>query len=136
MATYSVKKRKPFSLKVMGLNCGIYTDSVIVYIWGYMQQELGSKVIIIMLDEAGVGGGTKEAVTFAFQALEAVVGRPLVLQQVETRTPPIVRKVNPGKNYRELLRKSIAFGGHVQGDYLPPVKEMVLEPVSNSGATS
>lgn len=36
--------------------------------WDYMQQELSSKVRITMLDEAGVGGGAKEAVTFAFQA--------------------------------------------------------------------
>ncbi len=60
--------------------------------------------------------------------LEAIVGRPLVVpQQVETRTPTIVGKVSPGKNYRELLRKSVAFGGHIKGDYLPPVKQMVLE---------
>ena len=47
----------------------------------------------------------------------------------------IVGKVGPGKNYRKLLKKSVAFG-HVTGEYLPPVKEMFLEPVSNSGAAS
>lgn len=40
------------------------------------------------------------------------------------------------KNYRELLKESVAFGGHMTGEYLPPVKEMLLEPVSNLGATS
>ena len=57
-------------------------------------------------------------------------------QQVETWTPTIVGKVSPGKKYREVLRKSVAFDGHVPGNYLPPVKEMVLEPVSNLRATS
>lgn len=118
-------------------------------IWKYMQQELGPDVRMCMLDEAGVEGGAKEAVTFAFQAyalpnlipsltrqrsdegkyrLEAILGRPLVVpQRVETPTPTIVGKISPGKNYRELLRRSVAFGGHVKGEYLPPVKKMVLE---------
>ncbi len=43
---------------------GAYNPNV----WKYMQQELGSDVRMCMLDEAGVGGGAKEAVTFAFQA--------------------------------------------------------------------
>lgn len=56
-------------------------------------------------------------------------------QQIETR-PTIVGEVGTRKKHRELLGKSVAFCGHVQGDYLPPVEEMVLEPVSNSGAAS
>lgn len=55
--------------------------------WDYMQQELGSNVGMIMLDESEVGGKAKEATIFAFQAMDAVLGRPLVLpQRVETRT--------------------------------------------------
>jgi len=60
--------------------------------------------------------------------MDAILGRPLVVpQRVETWTPTIVGKVSPGKNFRELMKKSVAFGGHVEGEYLPPVKEMVLE---------
>lgn len=98
-------------------------------IWKYMQEQLRPDgVRFTMLDEAGVGGGAKEAVTFAFQGMEAILGRPLVVpQRVETDTLTVVGKVSPGRNYRELLRKSVAFGGHIPGEYLPEVREMVLE---------
>ncbi|KAA6414819.1 MAG: anhydro-N-acetylmuramic acid kinase [Lasallia pustulata] len=66
-----------------------------------------------MLDEAGVGGGAKEAVTFAFQALEAVVGRPLVVSQgVETRTPTIAGNVSPKELPRALKRKCCVRWAH------------------------
>jgi len=56
-----------------------------------MQEQLGSKVRSTMLDESGIGGEAKEAVTFAFQVVDAVLGRPLEFSQgVETRTPSIV----------------------------------------------
>ena len=97
-------------------------------IWNYMQEQLGSNVRITMLDESGVSGEAKEAITFTFQAMDAVLGRPLVVpQRVETRTSTTVGKVSPGKNYSELMKTSVAFGGHVKGEYLPPVKEMGLE---------
>ncbi|KAF8250487.1 UPF0075 domain protein [Wilcoxina mikolae CBS 423.85] len=98
-------------------------------IWKYMEEQFKDEgVRFTMLDEAGVHGGAKEAITFAFQGMEAILGRPLVVpQQVETQTPTIVGKVSPGKNYRELLKKSVAFGGAVEGEYLPAVREMVLE---------
>ena len=35
-------------------------------IWDYMQQELGSNVRMIMLDESDVGEEAKEATIFAF----------------------------------------------------------------------
>ncbi|KAI5799450.1 UPF0075 domain protein [Pyronema domesticum] len=98
-------------------------------IWKYMQEQFAPDgVRITMLDEAGVHGGAKEAITFAFQGMDAVLGRPLMIpQQVETRTPVMPGKISPGKNYRELIAKAVAFGGHIEGTYLPPVREMVLE---------
>jgi 1,6-anhydro-N-acetylmuramate kinase len=102
-------------------------------IWKYMEEQFKPDgVRFTMLDEAGVQGGAKEAITFAFQGLEAIVGRPLVVpQQVETDTPVIPGKVSPGKNYRELMKKSVAFGGAVEGTYLPAVREMVLDSVAD-----
>ncbi|KAF6230436.1 hypothetical protein HO133_004779 [Letharia lupina] len=96
--------------------------------WDYVQQELGPNVRMTMLDESGVGGEAKENITFAFQATDAVLGRPLVVpQRVERKPSTIVGKVSPGRNYMELMRTSMAFGGSFEGDCLPPVKEMVLE---------
>lgn len=98
-------------------------------IWKYMESQFKDEgVRFTMLDEAGVQGGAKEAITFAFQGMEAILGRPLVVpQQVETDTPVIVGKVSPGKNYRELLKMSVAFGGEWEGEYLPAVRKMVLD---------
>ncbi|MCJ1453559.1 hypothetical protein MMC28_003906 [Mycoblastus sanguinarius] len=65
-------------------------------IWDYMQEQLGSNVRICMLDESGIGAKANKAITFAFQAMDAVLGRPLVVpQKVETRTPTIAGKVSP-----------------------------------------
>lgn len=80
-----------------------------------------------LLDESGVGGEAREALTFAFQAMDAVLGSVLVApQRAETRTSSFLGKTSPGSNYRELMRKSVAFGGNLEGE-LPPVKGMVLE---------
>lgn len=97
-------------------------------IWKYMESQFAAEgVRFTMLDEAGVNGGAKEAITFAFQGMEAILGRPLVVpQQVETRTETVVGKVSPGRNYRELMKMSVAFGGDVEGEYLPAVRQMVL----------
>jgi 1,6-anhydro-N-acetylmuramate kinase len=80
---------------------------------------------VMMLDEAGVPGGAKEAITFAFQGLDGVLGRhTLVPQRVETQKGQIPGKVSPGKNYREMMRRAIAFSDSPHP--LPPVKQMVL----------
>ena len=50
-------------------------------VWNYMQEQLGSNVRTTMLDDSGVSGKAKEAITFAFQAMDAVLGRPLVVPQ-------------------------------------------------------
>lgn len=91
-------------------------------------QECFPDTKILLLDEAGIDGNAKEAITFAFQGLEAVLGRPLIVpDRVESSQEVIVGKVAPGSNYRHLQKLSVEFSANYPtGNYLPLVKKMIV----------
>lgn len=91
----------------------------------YLKKELPN-ASILKLDETGVPSDAKEAVSFAQQGLEAILGRAaLVPINSDSLTPNTISgKIAPGLRWREIMTHVMAFGA---GGPLPTVKEMVVD---------
>jgi hypothetical protein len=92
----------------------------------YLKESLPNTTIL-PLDSIGLPSDAKEAVSFAQQALEAVLGRAaLVPINSDSLTPNTISgKIAPGLRWREILAQSVAFGNGAGA--LPSVKEMVVD---------
>jgi len=92
----------------------------------YLREQLpGTK--IRALDETGVPSDAKEAVSFAQQAMETILGRPaLVPINSDSLVPNTISgKIAPGRRWREIMSSSIRFGEGRSA--LPTAKEMIVE---------
>lgn len=80
-------------------------------------------------DKTGVSSDAKKAVGFAMQAMEALLGRALpVCVNANVRMPnTITGKLAPGLNWRQVMAKSVAFGGSARGwEGLPEVRSLIV----------
>ncbi|KIL88466.1 anhydro-n-acetylmuramic acid kinase [Fusarium avenaceum] len=92
----------------------------------YLREQLPGTEIRA-LDETGVPSDAKEAVSFAQQAMEAILGRPaLVPVNSDSLVPNTISgKIAPGRKWRDIMKLGIAFG---EGrSTMPTVKEMIVE---------
>ncbi|CZT12772.1 probable anhydro-N-acetylmuramic acid kinase [Rhynchosporium graminicola] len=77
----------------------------------------------------GVPSNAKKAVGFAMQAMECLLGRALpVPMNADVRRPnTITGKIAPGLRWREVIEKSVVFGGQGRGwEGLPEVRELIV----------
>lgn len=91
----------------------------------YLRHSLPN-VTIHKLDETGVPSDAKEAVSFAQQAVEAILGRAALvpINSDSLRPNTITGKIAPGLKWRELMAQAISFGA---GQPLPTVKHMIVD---------
>lgn len=81
-------------------------------------------------DKTGIPSNAKKAVGFAMQAMEALLGRALpVPTNADVRRPnTITGKLAPGVRWREVIEKSVVFGGAGRGwEGLPEVRELIVK---------
>lgn len=119
------KKYSPYPIDELYLcGGGVFNPNITNYI-----KQSFPETSLILLDITGIKGNAKEAITFAFQGLEAILGRPLnVPDRVETKTPVVVGKITPGLNYRELQTTLVNFvDGYNCKGYLPSVRKLVID---------
>lgn len=92
----------------------------------YLREQLPNTEIL-KLDETGVPSDAKEAVSFAQQALEAILGRAALVQiNRDTLTPNTISgKIAPGLRWREVMAMAVEFGKGMTR--LPTVKEMIVD---------
>jgi len=84
---------------------GAYNPNITDYI---KEQLLNCRMFI--LDNTSIPGSAKEAVTFAWQGMEALVSRSiLILDRIEMRRPYILRKVLLGENYCDVMACGMLF---------------------------
>lgn len=95
----------------------------------FLQENLPNTKIL-PLDKTGVPSDAKEAVSFAQQALEALLGRAaLVPINSDTLTPNTISgKISPGLRWRQLMAQAVAFGN---GKPLPTVHKMIVDEPYN-----
>jgi 1,6-anhydro-N-acetylmuramate kinase len=81
-------------------------------------------------DKTGVPSNAKKAVGFAMQAMECLLGRAVMVPtNADVRRPnTITGKIAPGVRWREVVERSVGFGGGGRGwEGLPEVRELVVK---------